>query len=87
VANAAGRIKGAASHLVNQRCQATTGVEFAWQSEYGVLSLTDKALPTVIAYVTNQKQHHAENSLMKRLEQTQLQATLTPGKYTANSRL
>lgn len=71
VADAAGRLKGAASHLVNQRRQALTGVEFSWQSEYGAMSLTDKALPVVVAYVTNQKQHHTENTLMSALERTQ----------------
>jgi hypothetical protein len=47
-----------------------TGIEFSWQSEYGVISLTDRALPTVIDYVRDQKQHHAQNTLLRALELT-----------------
>jgi putative transposase len=70
VADAAGRLKGASSRLINQRCKSESGVDFSWQSEYGVISITDRALPTVINYVRNQKQHHAENTLLKALELT-----------------
>jgi putative transposase len=63
------RLKGASSHLVAQRL--TSGDGFAWQSEYGVLSLTERALPTVVAYVQNQKQHHADNTLIHGLERTE----------------
>jgi putative transposase len=72
VADAIGRLKGASSHLIGQRLTQQTG--FAWQSEYGALSLTERALPTVVAYVHNQKQHHADNSLihgLERIEQKQ----------------
>jgi putative transposase len=70
VADVAGRLKGASSHLVNQRRQRMTGIEFSWQSEYGVISLTDRALPTVIDYVRDQKQHHAQNTHLRALELT-----------------
>jgi putative transposase len=72
VADAIGRLKGASSHLIGQRLTQQTG--FAWQSEYGALSLTERALPTVVAYLHNQTQHHADNSLihgLERIEQKQ----------------
>jgi putative transposase len=68
VADAIGRLKGASSHLVNQRRRRATGVEFSWQSEYGVISLTDRALPIVIDYVKHQKQRHGDNDLINGLE-------------------
>ena len=66
IAEAVGRLKGGSSHLIGQR--STGKGSFAWQSEYGALSLTDRALPTVIRYVLDQKQHHAEYSLIVGLE-------------------
>jgi putative transposase len=46
IAEAVGRLKGGSSHLISQR--STGKGSFAWQSECGALSLTDRALPTVI---------------------------------------
>jgi putative transposase len=65
VADAVGRLKGASSHLIGQHLEVTG---FAWQSEYGALSLTERALPTVVDYVQNQKQHHVDNTLIHGLE-------------------
>jgi putative transposase len=73
VADAVGRLKGASSRLIGQRMTEATG--FTWQAEYGALSLTERALPMVVAYVQNQKQHHAEDTLilgLERIEQTRL---------------
>jgi putative transposase len=72
VADAMGRLKGGSSHRVGQRLPKATG--FAWQAEYGALSLTERALPTVIEYVQNQKQHHAANTLIYGLERIESQA-------------
>jgi putative transposase len=72
VADAVGRLKGGSSFLVGQRL-AENG--FAWQSEYGAISLTDRALPVVIEYVENQKQRHADNELIQRLEGIEAKTT------------
>lgn len=77
VADALSRLKGASSHLVGQRLPKATG--FAWQAEYGALSLTERALPTVIDYVRNQKEHHAANTLIHGLERIESQ----PRRYRA----
>jgi putative transposase len=75
VADALSRLKGASSHLVGQRLPQAIG--FAWQAEYGALSLTERALPTVIAYVQNQKQHHAANTLIHGLERIETRSPRT----------
>ena len=68
VADATGRLKGAASHLVNQRRQRQTGVEFSWQAEYGVFTFDAKRLPPLIAYVEHQKEHHARSTTISAVE-------------------
>ncbi|MBX3084047.1 MAG: IS200/IS605 family transposase [Anaerolineae bacterium] len=59
-------VKGASSHVASR---VTTEYEpFAWQAEYGVLTISESHLPTVVQYVELQQQHHALNTLDKRLE-------------------
>lgn len=69
VSTVIGRLKGAASHAVNAT-GATDDAAFARQTEYGVLSFGDKALPDVADYVANQKARHAANRLCLPLERT-----------------
>lgn len=61
------RCKGASSREVNQFITADD--RFGWQAGYGVLTFGQKALPYVIAYVDDQKQHHANQQLEPYLEQ------------------
>lgn len=61
-----GEVKGNSSHFINYMIQP--GFEFHWQSEYGVLSFGEKNLPVVVRYIQNQKQHHAEGSLIAAME-------------------
>lgn len=63
VSECIGQLKGASSHAVN--CHAAP---FRWQEGYGALTLCDEILPTVIAYVRNQKQHHDHGTLDMRFE-------------------
>ena len=65
VATIIGQLKGASSHHINEN--NATGA-FAWQAEYGVLSFSEKALPSIVEYIRNQKEHHAQNSLKETLE-------------------
>jgi putative transposase len=69
VADAVGRFKGASSHAVNHNLSLE--VPFRWQGEYGVVSLTQRALPTVIDYALNQRERHAKNDLIVALEQSE----------------
>ena len=65
VATLIGQLKGASSHHVNQNHAAGS---FGWQAEYGVLSFAEKALPSIVDYVNNQKKHHTENTLNQSME-------------------
>ena len=63
-------LKGASSHLVNHPDRRPVSLqEFAWQAEYGVVSFGEASLSTIVAYVENQRQHHADQMLMPIYEQ------------------
>ena len=63
VSECLGQLKGASSHAVNR-----TAAPFRWQEGYGALTLSDEILPTVMAYVRTQKQHHLDGTLDLRFE-------------------
>jgi REP element-mobilizing transposase RayT len=58
------RLKGVSSHRVNQ----SGGDAFKWQQDYGIVSFSESKLPTVVAYIQNQRAHHADNTLIAALE-------------------
>jgi putative transposase len=62
-----GALKGASSHEVNQRLGRGRKL-LQWQSGYGVVSFGTKDRDWVIAYVRNQRQHHARGTAHERLE-------------------
>ena len=66
VATVIGQLKGASSHRANEIF--VSDKSFAWQTEYGTFSFSEKALPSVVEYVNNQKKHHAENSINMTME-------------------
>lgn len=55
-----GQLKGASSHEM--------GKSLAWQHGSGVVSFGTKALPWVVDYVLNQKEHHRRGEVYERLE-------------------
>ena len=61
-----GDVKGNSSHYVNHVIKPD--FEFYWQDEYGVLSFGEKNLPAVVRYIHNQKQHHADGTLIVGME-------------------
>jgi REP-associated tyrosine transposase len=63
-----GQVKGVTSARYNQAGPRETPLY--WQDEYGVFSFDGKRLPNYIAYVENQKQHHAQSLLLPILERT-----------------
>ena len=65
VATMIGKLKGSSSHHINENYADGS---FMWQSEYGVSSFSEKALPSIVAYINNQKKHHKENTLNGVLE-------------------
>jgi putative transposase len=68
VATFIGQVKGVTSARFNQAHDGDPGLY--WQEEYGVFSLHRNVLPNFIAYVENQKQHHADGKLLNILERT-----------------
>lgn len=68
VATFVGQVKGVASAKLNQSRPGE--IPFYWQEEYGAFTFDGKRLSNVIAYVENQKQHHAQNSTIPILERT-----------------
>lgn len=61
-----GQVKGSSSHFASRLTKE--GEPFAWQDEYGVVSLSESQLPAVVRYVHSQQQHHAANTLNPELE-------------------
>ncbi|NOY28866.1 MAG: IS200/IS605 family transposase [Planctomycetes bacterium] len=62
-----GKLKGGASHDVNQQTDTRDKV-LQWQAGYGIVSFGTKDLPWVIAYIKSQREHHAKNTAVDRLE-------------------
>jgi REP element-mobilizing transposase RayT len=61
-----GDVKGNSSHYVNHVIKPD--FEFYWQDEYGVLSFGERNLASVVRYIHNQKQHHADGTLIAGME-------------------
>ncbi len=66
LADFVGKVKGYCSYEANKAKLADS--HFRWQQEYGAFSFDRKRLPYVIAYVENQKRHHAEKTTIRILE-------------------
>ena len=64
-----GDTKGNSSHFVNHILKPD--LEFRWQEEYAVLSFGEKNLPAVVRYIHNQKQHHADGTLITAMERAE----------------
>jgi putative transposase len=64
-------LKGSSSHLVNTQARTSAGFQerFYWQEEYGVLSFGERSLADVVAYVENQREHHANKTILPVFEQ------------------
>jgi len=63
VAECVGQIKGASSHTANHWLGVSSA--FGWESGYGAVSLGEGSLPSVIAYVRHQREHHARGSVIQ----------------------
>ncbi len=69
LADFVGKVKGYCSYEVNRAKLADSHVR--WQQEYGAFSFDRKRLPYVIAYVENQKRHHAGKTTIGILERAE----------------
>jgi REP element-mobilizing transposase RayT len=68
VAKFIGQIKAVASTKFNK--SQPDAPPFFWQDEYGAFSFDAKRLPNYIAYVEQQKAHHAQGTIIPVLERT-----------------
>lgn len=53
------RWKGASSHLLNHAEQLDEHTHFSWQSEYGIVSFSERNLAAVTEYINDQPNRHA----------------------------
>lgn len=58
-----GKVKGASSHLATHETLPGDAF-FKWQGAYGAVSVSPNLLPEVSAYIADQKQHHADKTLI-----------------------
>ena len=68
IAELVGQVKGASSATFNKSGFARG--RFYWQDEYGAFTFDRKRLPNFVAYVENQKEHHAQAGAIPILERT-----------------
>ena len=61
-----GELKGAGAYYINHEICNRRVLE--WQTGYGVVSFGTKDVPWVVAYIRNQKAHHAAGTVHERLE-------------------
>jgi len=60
-------VKGMSSHLVTHVILPESF--FKWQGAYGAFTVRKSEVPSVKAYIENQKKHHAANRLLPELEE------------------
>jgi putative transposase len=60
------QFKGASSYAVNHNIVRTP--KFEWQDGYGALTIGGDALPSVVAYVRNQREHHRNHTMVATYE-------------------
>ena len=78
VARLMNQVKGVSSHFVHD--QISSDLPFRWQEGYAVLSVGPNQIQHILAYIENQKQHHQNNTLHSRWEETdeEYRAVRTP---------
>ncbi len=62
-------VKGSSSRFVS--AELTLGEWFDWQDHYGAFSVAPRERERIIAYIENQKRHHAEGTLFPNAEETE----------------
>jgi putative transposase len=62
------KIKGSSSHRVNHSMPGSNLGSFSWQSEYGVITFSERSLKNVVSYVENQASRHANDELWPTFE-------------------
>jgi putative transposase len=68
IADLTKQLKGASSHFVNEVLRPE--LPFKWQGSYGAFTVSRWDVDKIVAYVKNQKQHHADTTLLPEWEET-----------------
>ena len=68
IADLTKQLKGASSHFVNEVLPLE--MPFKWQGSYGAFTVSRWDVDKIVAYVQNQKQHHADATLLPEWEET-----------------
>jgi putative transposase len=68
IADLVKQLKGASSHFYNDVLQPE--MPFKWQASYGAFTVSRWDVDKIVAYVKNQKQHHADAMLLPEWEET-----------------
>jgi REP element-mobilizing transposase RayT len=63
-------LKTRTTHAVNRARLLPQHDTFSWQREYGMFTFGRQSLDDVVAYVKNQRQHHAEGTIRPYFETT-----------------
>jgi REP element-mobilizing transposase RayT len=63
-------VKGSSSHLITHA--VTPGEFFKWQGAYGAFTLCADDVPTVKAYIVNQKTHHRNETFRAEWEKSEI---------------
>ncbi len=61
-------VKGLSAYAINARFTELKET-FKWQEGYGLVTFGEKNLPFVRDYIVRQKEHHAKNTIISKLEQ------------------
>ena len=56
IAEAAKKLKGGSSAWINS--EKLTNTQFAWQDGYSAFTVSPSAIPDVVKYIANQREHH-----------------------------
>ncbi len=65
VADVVKQIKGSSSHWINQSISDNSQSRFAWQTGYGVFSVSESQLVKIEAYIKEQKDHHKKYTFIE----------------------
>lgn len=66
IAHCVRHLKGASAYAINH-VNGSDG-KFKWQEGYGALSIGERSLTKVVAYVAKQKEYHSEKRMIAALE-------------------
>ncbi len=69
VSDIIGKLKGSSSYFLNKELQITK--DFHWQDGFGVLSFSERDLPSVLEYIRRQKEHHRNNTMNETMERVE----------------